>query len=172
MENKEDGQTSEPQEADLQDDDERGPGVLGRIRGAFGAAGEGVTGAVDTVTGAGFRKDFEDFTEVVTTTVVGVHRDQVALREQVSNLEAETQQGQSELRERLTRLEHGLNQGQAELRERLSRLEAGIHQGQAELREGISTPEQRSPLSGWVVVFGAASGLALVCSVAALIMSL
>ena len=158
MENKEDGQTSEPQEADLQDDDERGPGVLGRIRSALGAAGEGVTGAV--------------VTEVVTTTVVGVHRDQVALREQVSNLEAETQQGQSELRERLTRLEHGLNQGQAELRERLSRLEAGIHQGQAELREGISTPEQRSPLSGWVVVFGAASGLALVCSVAALIMSL
>ena len=82
------------------------------------------------------------------------------------------QQGQSELRERLTRLENGLNQDQAELRERLSRLEAGIHQGQAELRERLSTPEQRSPLSGWVLASGVISVLALVGSVAALIMSL
>ena len=78
---------------------------------------------------------------------------------------------QSELRERLTRLENGLNQDQAELRERLSRLEAGI-QGQAELRERLSTPEQRSPLSGWVLASGVISVLALVGSVAALIMSL
>ena len=92
MENEKDDQTNEPKEVDLQDDDERGHGVLGRVRGAFGAAGEGVTGAVDTVTGAGFRKDFEGFTEAVTTTVVGVHHDQVALREQVSNLEAGMQQ--------------------------------------------------------------------------------
>ena len=154
MENEEDSQTSEPQEADLRDDDERGPGVLRRIRSAFGAAGEGVTGAVDTVTGAGFREQFEDFTDAVTTTVIGVHQDQVALREKVSNLEAETQQGQSELRERLTRLENGLNQDQAALRERLSRLEAGVHQGQAELRERLSTPEQRSPLPGWVLASG------------------
>ena len=153
-ENKKDDQTDEPQEADLQDDDERGHGVLGRIRGAFGAAGEGVTGAVDTVTGAGFRKDFEDFTEAVTTTVIGVHQDQAKLRESLSRF------NQNSLQE------------QAALNENISQLEAEVQQEYAELRERFLRLEQRSPLSGWALAFGIASGLALVCSVAALIMSL
>ncbi len=153
-ENKEDGQMSESQEADLQDNDERKPGVLGRVRGAFGSAGQGVTGAVDTVTGAGFRKDFEDFTEAVTTTVIGVHQDQAALRESISRLE------QTSLQEHTA------------LSERLSQHEAGVERELTELKDGLSRLEQRSPMPRWVLASGVASLLALGCSVAALIMSL
>ena len=87
QENKEDTPQGDSQEGTFEDGEERGPGVLGRIRGAFGAAGEGVVGAVDTVTGAGFREQFEDFTDAVTATVVGVHQDQAELRERLSRLE-------------------------------------------------------------------------------------
>lgn len=152
--NNEEGQTRESQGDDLQDNDERKPGVLGRVRGAFGSAGEGVTGAVDTVTGAGFRKDFEDFTEAVSTTVIGVHQDQVALRESISRLE------QSSLQEHTV------------LSERLSQHEAGVERELADLKDRLSGLERRSPLPGWVLASGVVSLLAIGCSVAALIMSL
>ena len=105
QENKEDTPQDDFQKGTFKDGEERGPGVLGRIRGAFGAAGEGVVGAVDTVTGAEFREQFEAFTDAVTTTVVGVHQDQAALKESLSRLEARVHQDQAELRERLSRLE-------------------------------------------------------------------
>ena len=58
------------------------------LRGTFASARQAFARSFDRVTSAEFRRQFEEFTNVVTTTVLGIHRDQ------------------SELRERLTRVEH------------------------------------------------------------------
>ena len=72
-------------------------GVGSRIRGVARGAREKVTGAADTITGVQFRRQFEEFTDAVTRTVIGVHQDQSALRDAQADLEAkqadlETQQ--------------------------------------------------------------------------------
>jgi thioredoxin reductase len=80
------------------DDQERRPGIRDRLRGAVRGTTERVTGAADTITGVQFRKQFEDFTDAVTTAVVGVHRDQADLRERLAKLEtASTRSGASGL---------------------------------------------------------------------------
>ena len=68
-------------------------GIRNRLRQAVGAAGERAMGAADTVTGVRFRRQFEDFTDAVTTAVVGVHRDQADLRDRVERLETAKQPG-------------------------------------------------------------------------------
>ena len=55
-------------------------GIGSRIRGAARGARERVTGAADTVTGVQFRRQFEEFTNAVTRTVIGVHQDQNDLK--------------------------------------------------------------------------------------------
>ena len=55
-------------------------GIGERFRASIRSAGESVTGTADTITGVQFRRQFEDFTDAVTTAVVGVHQDQGALR--------------------------------------------------------------------------------------------
>ena len=73
--------------------------------GKVTAAKERVGDTAGTVTGKKFRQQFEEFTNVVTTTVVGVHQDQANLRDAFSRLE----QDQDELRAALTRLEQSSN---------------------------------------------------------------
>ena len=77
----------ESQDDDLEDSEGRRSRLVGRLRRTVGAAREGLTGTVDTVTGVTFREQFEDFTDAVTTTVIGVHEDQVELRERLFRLE-------------------------------------------------------------------------------------
>ena len=48
-------------------------GIGERFRASIRSAGESVTGTADTITGVQFRRQFEDFTDAVTTAVVGVH---------------------------------------------------------------------------------------------------
>ena len=44
---------------------------------------------VDRVTGAEFRRKFEDFTSVISTTVLGVHQDQSKINDRMDKLEEE-----------------------------------------------------------------------------------
>ena len=91
---------------EAQEDRPTKPRIGERFRESIRSAGESVTGTADTVTGVQFRRQFEDFTDVVTTAVVGVHRDQALLRERLEELEAtdnvnDISQQIAELRERL-----------------------------------------------------------------------
>ena len=57
------------------------------LRGTLGTARQAVTRSFDRLTGAEFRREFEEFTTVVTTTVLGVHSDQSELRGRLARLE-------------------------------------------------------------------------------------
>ena len=127
--------------AETQDSDTRRPGIGDRLRETVRAAGEGVTGTADTITGVQFRRQFEDFTDAVTTAVVGVHRDQAELRNQLDELEN-------------ARKSDNTPQQIAALRERQDRLETSDKSG------GIS------PL---VIVFGVVATLALALGIIAVL---
>jgi len=57
------------------------------LRGTLGSAREAIGGSLDKLSGAEFRRQFEQFTTVVETTVVGIHRDQQELSKRLENLE-------------------------------------------------------------------------------------
>ena len=61
------------------------PGLLRRF--ARGARNR-TAGTIGAVTGAQYRRQFEEFTDVVTTTVVAVHQDQVQFKKRAEELEA------------------------------------------------------------------------------------
>ena len=60
--------------------------------GRFQAARQAVGRSFDRVSGTESRRQFEEFSSVVTTTVLGVHRDQTDLRQRVEELEHMAQQ--------------------------------------------------------------------------------
>ena len=60
--------------------------------GRFQTARQAVGRSFDRVTGTESRRQFEEFSSVVTTTVLGVHRDQSDLRQRVEELEHMAQQ--------------------------------------------------------------------------------
>ena len=93
-----------------QDSQDERPGIKGQVQQAA-AAGKRVTGAL---TGAQFRRQFEDFTDTVTTAVVGVHRDQNELKERVAKLETA---------DAVTTAVAGVHRDQNELKERVAKLE-------------------------------------------------
>lgn len=112
-----------------------------RLRQGLGNAQERVVGTADTITGVEFRRQFEDFTDAVTTTVIGVHREQGALRERLEDLEASIKSDDT-------------SQQLAELKERQDKLE---------------TSSKSRGLSPFVVAFGILSILALALSIIAAI---
>ena len=57
------------------------------LRGTLGSASEAIGGSFDKVSGKDFRRQFEQFTSVVETTVVGIHRDQQELNKRLEKLE-------------------------------------------------------------------------------------
>jgi len=61
------------------------------LRGTFDSARQAFTRSFDRLTGTEFRRQFEEFTNVVTTTVLGIHRDQSELRERLARVEHSTQ---------------------------------------------------------------------------------
>lgn len=135
------------------DDAAKRPGLGDRLRDAVGSVGETVTGTADTITGLQFRKQFEDFTDAVTTAVVGVHRDQKDLRERVDALESARQADPTP-------------QQVAELQGRVDALEsAGATPERGGKPEKSGHTSRRSPL---VVVFGLVSALALLLAILAL----
>ncbi len=135
-----------------------GSGLLGRMRQGFDAARGRAVSAADTVTGVQFRRQFEDFTEAVTTAVVGVHRDNEELKDQTDQLNtvvASTQREQEELRGEV---------------DHLNTVVASTQRGQEELTEKFSQLEQRQQAylpPSFVVAFGIMSTLALIFSIVA-----
>ena len=135
-------QTGEQDETQRAVKDSSGKAGIGdRFRASARSAGERVTGAADTITGVQFRRQFEDFTEAVTTAVVGMHRDQSEMRGRLEDLEAS---GKSD----------DTTQQLSELRDRQDKLEATAKSGSA------------SPL---VIVFGIVSILALLLGIIAVV---
>lgn len=135
------------------DDAAKRPGLGGRLRDAVGSVGETVTGTADTITGLQFRKQFEDFTDAVTTAVVGVHRDQGDLRERVDALESAHQSDPTP-------------QQVAELQGRVDALESA-----GNTPERAAKPEKSGPAKGrstLIVAFGLVSALALLLAILAL----
>jgi len=80
------------------------------LRGTLGTARQAVTRSFDRLTGAEFRRQFQEFTNVVTTTVLGIHRDQSELRDRVTRLEQRPGEDNYEFRDRLVGLEQRLEE--------------------------------------------------------------
>ncbi len=59
----------------------------GRLRSTFLSARQAFGRSFDQLTGAEFRRQFEEFSNVVTTTVLGIHRDQLELSERLARIE-------------------------------------------------------------------------------------
>ena len=64
----------------------------GGLRGTVDSARQAFARSFDKLTGTEFRRQFEEFTTVVTTTVLGVHRDQSELRERLARVEDSAQE--------------------------------------------------------------------------------
>ena len=60
------------------------------LRGTLGSARDAIGGSLDRVSGTEYRRQLEQFTDVVQTTVVGVHRDQQELDKRLQKLEQPT----------------------------------------------------------------------------------
>ena len=61
------------------------------LRGTIDSARQAFARSFDRLTGAEFRRQFEEFTNVMATTVLGIHRDQSQLREKLARIEHSTQ---------------------------------------------------------------------------------
>ncbi len=59
----------------------------GRLRGTFLSARQAFGKSFDQLTGAEFRRQFEEFSNVVTTTVLGIHRDHSELNDRLERIE-------------------------------------------------------------------------------------
>ncbi|MCZ6539209.1 MAG: hypothetical protein O6922_05230, partial [Chloroflexi bacterium] len=57
------------------------------LRGTFGSAREAIGSSLDKVSGTEYRRQLEQFTNVVQTTIVGIHRDQQELDKRLEKLE-------------------------------------------------------------------------------------
>ena len=57
------------------------------LSGKLGSARDVVRGSLDKLSGAEYRRQLEQFTNVVETTVVGIHRDQQELNARLEKLE-------------------------------------------------------------------------------------
>ena len=91
------GQEQESREEPRRDD-QQAPGrddetsEDGGLRGTVESARQAFARSFDKLTGTEFRRQFEEFTGVVTTTVLGVHRDQSELRERLARVEQSAQE--------------------------------------------------------------------------------
>ncbi|MCI0775072.1 MAG: hypothetical protein J4N96_05320 [Chloroflexi bacterium] len=85
------------------------------LRGTLGSARDAVGSSIDKVSGAEFRRQFEQFTNVVQTTVVGVHRDQLGLDKRLEKLEQFTNAVETTIA--------GIQRDQVQLNKRLEKLE-------------------------------------------------
>ena len=67
---------------DSLEDSEQQSGILGR----FTSARRAFESSYERVTGAEYRRQFEEFTNVVSTAILGVHRDQSELRDRLDSI--------------------------------------------------------------------------------------
>ena len=79
----------QPSDRDRQESTPEGSGSSagGRIRESIGTARQAIGRGFDQVTGTEFRRQFDEFTSVISSAVLGVHQDQAELRERIERLE-------------------------------------------------------------------------------------
>ena len=77
----------QPDEGDQQQAPEDEPTDSGRLSGTFISARQAFGRSFDRLTGTEFRRQFEDFSNVVTSTVLGIHRDQSELSDRLTKIE-------------------------------------------------------------------------------------
>jgi len=77
----------QPDEAERQLAREEGSTDSGRLTDTFVSARQAFGRSFDRLTGAEFRRQFEEFSNVVTTTVMGIHRDQSELKDRLASIE-------------------------------------------------------------------------------------
>ena len=75
-----------PDEADQQRTSEEAD-YSERLSGIFVSARQAFGKSFDRLTGAEFRRQFEEFSNVVTSTVLGIHRDQSELSDRLARIE-------------------------------------------------------------------------------------
>ena len=76
----------QPDEGQLQSREE-GSAAYGRLSDTFVSARQAFGRSFDRLTGSEFRRQFEEFSNVVTTTVLGIHRDQSELSDRLARIE-------------------------------------------------------------------------------------
>ena len=84
---------------DSLEDSEQQSGILGR----FTSARRAFESSYERVTGAEYRRQFEEFTNVVSTAILGVHHDQSDLRDRMDSIEL-SQKERSSAGSRIRRL--------------------------------------------------------------------
>ena len=77
----------QPDEAGQQPAREEGSTYSGRLGDTFVSARQAFGRSFDRLTGAEFRRQFEEFSNVVTTTVLGIHRDQSEFSDRLARIE-------------------------------------------------------------------------------------
>ena len=77
----------QPDEADKQQAPAEEPTDSGRLSGTFISARQAFGRSFDRLTGAEFRRQFEEFSNVVTSTVLGIYRDQSELSDRLAKIE-------------------------------------------------------------------------------------
>ena len=78
------------------------------LRGTLGSARQAVSRSLDRVSGTESRRQFEEFVDIVSTTVLGVHRDQTELGERFADMEQTKQdleRGRTELADKIAKFE-------------------------------------------------------------------
>lgn len=77
----------QPDEADQQGAPQEDSTDSGPLNSAFVSARQAFGRSFDRLTGAEFRRQFEEFSNVVTSTVLGIHRDQSELSDRLAKIE-------------------------------------------------------------------------------------
>ena len=77
----------QPNEVGQQPAREEGSTDSGRLSDTFVSARQAFGRSFDRLTGAEFRRQFEEFSNVVTTTVLGIHREQSELSDRLARIE-------------------------------------------------------------------------------------
>ena len=132
----------------------------GRLRKAVNTAKEAVAKRVDVATGTEFRKDFEEFTDAVTTSVVGMHGDIKEIASRLDHLDSESQTLR-EFKDTVIRTIEGIHGDITAITSRVDQLEGG---GRTE----PSTPATSKLGMGTLAL----SLVAVLLSIAALVISL
>ena len=100
----------QPDEADQERAPEEDATGSGPLNSMFVSARQAFGRSFDRLTGTEFRRQFEEFSNVVTSTVLGIHRDQSELSERLTIIEEAGPQDLSaemlsEFNDRLTKIE-------------------------------------------------------------------
>ncbi len=137
------------------------PGVFDRARGAIGSAKQQVSRSAEVLSGSDIRR-FDDFTDAATRAVVGVHRDQAELREHLADMDRRVEE---------------LRQEQLSVAARLETTEQSVRdtrQQQSELLQRVDEfpRSEAESLSPATIAFGIMSAVALLLSIAAIVVSM